>query len=276
MLIGKTVGFVPHDVQTFSVRATQRRSCQQTNEEILREIQSIAQGLWKGDDIIIPTQASTENSPHVQPLEGEAKLGEGTSIAQRAEYFKREALKGCPKSQHSTGLLLWTGFAGVEEDAVASAKFHAAAASQNHLDAMAVLGGCLRKGVGVKRNVALGLKIIAFCASEGNPTGINKQAALLEENHDDVGAVKLYEKALEQNRVNALLLFNLGWCLVNGQGVKKKDVERGISLWKEAVSLAPDGGSEEAAWFLYEEYIRDDPKEAKKWLDIAIELGYKY
>mmetsp|Transcript_1551 Transcript_1551/g.2306 ORF Transcript_1551/g.2306 Transcript_1551/m.2306 type:complete len:159 (+) Transcript_1551:581-1057(+) len=122
----------------------------------------------------------------------------------------------------------------------------------------------------------LGLKLIQYCASKGNPTGVNKQAALLESNEDDYyGAVQLYESCVKSGRINALLLFNLGWSLVNGQGVDRKDVSRGISLWKEAVSLAPDEGSEEAAWCLYEEYKRDDPKEADKWFGIAMDLGYE-
>lgn len=250
------------------------RTCKTQNEfvgpDLLREIKVVAADLWSGNNI--PTLVS--NGSDLSIIEGEAELGDDFPLSRRAKYFQDEALKGCPKSQHSLGLLLWSGFAGVEQDAEKSAKLHAAAASQYHLDGMAVLGGCLRTGSGVKQNVALGLKIIEFCSSQGNPTGINKKAALLESNQDEAGAVKLYEDSLKKDRVNALLLFKLGWCLVNGRGVIRKDSVRGIKLWKQAASLAPDEGSEEAAWFLYEEYIRDDPKEAKKWLDLAEELGY--
>lgn len=250
------------------------RACTAQNEElcneIVEEIKLVAHELWRGDEI--PALSSTEDSLRI--LDGEAELVDGVTFQERAEHFRRKALRGCPKSQHSYGLLLWSGFAGVQRDAEASAKFHAAAASQHHLDGMAVLGGCLRTGTGVKQNVALGLKIIEYCASTGNPTGTNKKGKLLESNQDDFGAVQLYEDCLKSGRVNALLLFSLGWCLVNGQGVHRKDTDRGIALWEEAAKKAPDEGSEEAAWYLYEEYKRDDPKEAKQWLDLAEELGY--
>jgi hypothetical protein len=138
--------------------------------------------LWRGEDGI-PGFSSTRNGTII---EGEAKLKDGVTFQERAGYFRTEAVNGCPRSQHSYGLLLWSGFAGVERDAVESAKFHAAAASQKHLDGMAVLGGCLRTGTCVKQNVALGLKIIEYCASRANPTGVNKKAALLESNQDDL------------------------------------------------------------------------------------------
>jgi TPR repeat protein len=262
--------------QRDSFRRTKCRAAHNEDlcNEIVEEIKSVARDLWKGGDEMIPALSSTNQDGLGTILEGEAKLRDGVTFQERAEYFRTEALKGCPKSQHSYGLLLWSGFAGVQRDAVESAKFHAAAASQKHLDGMAILGGCLRTGTGVKQNVALGLKIIEYCASTANPTGVNKRAALLESNQDDVGAVQLYEDCVQNDRVNALLLFNLGWCLVNGQGVSRKERDRGISLWKSATRKAPDEGSEEASWYLYEEYKRDNPKEAQRWLYLAEELGY--
>lgn len=265
------------------------------NEEVYNKIhgkiKSIARELWNGEEIpCLSASATNTNTKETGLLlscllEGEAKLPDDVSFSDRAEYFRREALKGCPKSQHSYGLLLWSGF-GVERNPEESAKFHAAAACQHHLDGMVVFGGCLRTGTGVgiakkekqqrKNNVALGLKLIDFCSSVavGNPTGVNKKAALLESNDDDYKAMELYENCLTNGRPNALLLFNLGWCLVNGQGVDRKDSDRGIALMKEAAALAPDEGSEEAAWCLFKEYIRDDSNEAQRWLDLAEELGY--
>jgi len=40
------------------------------------------------------------------------------------------------------------------------------------------------------------------------------------------------------------------------------------------VDMAPDEGSEEASFFLYEQYERDDKGEARKWLEMSAELGY--
>jgi len=140
---------------------------------------------------------------------------------------------------------------------------------------MAVFGGCLRTGKGVNRNVSLGLKLIDYCASIGNPTGVNKKAALLESNQDEKGAVKLYESCYQSGNANALLLMNLGWCIMNRIGVDRKDVERGVGLWCKAANMAPDEGSEEAAWYLYEEYKYIDPIAARNWLKLAAELGYQ-
>ena len=253
-------------------------------DEISKEIKLVAQELWNanGDDgISIPIQSSSSNLL----VEGESQIvGDGDDESKvplfsgRADYFRKKGLvEGCPKAQHSYGLLLWSGFGGVQKNPIESAKFHAAAASQNHVDGMAVLGGCLRTGTGVPKQdiISLGLKLIDYCASIGNPAGINKKAALLESNDDYRGAVKLYEDCVFNGRENALLLFNLGWCCVNGLGVDKKNRERGIELWIEACSLAPDEGSEEAAWYLYKEFERDNPKEAMKWYNLSKELGYE-
>ncbi len=253
--------------------------------DLFDEIESIAEELW--DDEAIP-RLETNTGRERNFWEGEAKLPNDVPFAERGAYFRSEALRGCPKAQHSYGLLLWSGFGGVEQNPEESARFHAAAAIQNHLDGMAVFGGCLRTGTGIPKKkkskkkptrsttnaVALGLEAIDFCASVQNPSGVNKQAALLESNGNDFKAVELYEDCWKNGKGNALLLFNLGWCLVNGQGVERIDRTRGIDLWKEATKLAPDEGSEEAAWNLYQEYVRDDPIEARRWLDLAEDLGY--
>mmetsp|Transcript_1292 Transcript_1292/g.2246 ORF Transcript_1292/g.2246 Transcript_1292/m.2246 type:complete len:320 (-) Transcript_1292:29-988(-) len=242
-------------------------------QDLQNEILSAASELWKPDGL--PNHDLThENDGRV--IEGESKLKDGILYSGRAShYFHQQALGGCPKAQHSYALLLWSGFGGVVQDPGASARWHAAAAVQNHLDGMAVFGGCLRTGKGVNRNVSLGLKLIDYCASIGNPTGVNKKAALLESNQDEKGAVKLYESCYQSGNANALLLMNLGWCIMNRIGVDRKDVERGVGLWCKAANMAPDEGSEEAAWYLYEEYKYIDPIAARNWLKLAAELGYQ-
>lgn len=240
-------------------------SVQWNQDDVMEKIKEIARELWDGEEIPM-----LEDSDHGF-CEGEANA-DGIRFKERADYFQSQALMGCPKAQHSYGLLRWSGFGGVERDAKASAKFHAAAASQRHLDGMAVLGGCSRTGTGMPRkNKSLGLQLIDICASLDNPTGVNKKAALLEDEED---AFHLYETCWNNDRYNALLLFNLGWCYVHGEGVQK-DREKGISFWKMAANKAPDEGSEEASWFLYEEYNRDDPKEANRWYDLAMSLGFE-
>jgi TPR repeat protein len=271
--------------------------------EIYKKIQLVALELWKGDEITLSTiiddacannnnNNNNNNTTIFSFSEGEATLEPNINFSERCSYFKNKAIHtGCPASQHSYGLLLWNGYSTTTgstrgsasasasaSDAVLSAKFHSAAALQHHLDGIAIMGGIIRTGTGIPKkfkNIELGIQIIDYCASVGNPAGINKKAALLEKEDNYVDAVQLYENSILNGRINALLLFNLGWCLINGRNENnKKDSIRGIQLWKDAVALAPDQGSEEAAWFLYKEYERDDPKEAKHWYDIAIDLGY--
>jgi TPR repeat protein len=202
-------------------------------------------------------------------------------ISQRFSYFEQQAQKGDPRAQHSIGLLLWNGFTSSTEqtsiDPEASAVWHAAAALQGNLDALAVFGGCLRTGTGVGKckNIALGLRCIEYSASVGNPSGVNKKGAMMESNDDYFGAMRLYRECYEDEskRTNALLLFNLGYCLIHGDGVDN-DVEEGEKIWRYAVVLAPEEGSEEAAWFLYQQYSeRVDMEKARHYLDIAADLG---
>jgi TPR repeat protein len=255
--------------------------------DLHEQVLAVAKDLWGTQDIpslSISTDSTDGRSRSLLVCEGEAKLPPGCSFAYRTAQFKKEAELGCARAQHSYGLLLWSGFTGVSIDAEASARWHAAAAAQNHLDGMAVLGGCLRTGTGTavkpkqskKSGRELGVRLIDYCASQYNPTGVNKHAALLvETNSDERGAADLYQECLDQDKVNALLLFNLGWCHVNGEGVDRKDVDRGESLWQTAAAMAPDEGSEEAAWFLYQQYKRNDPKKAEQWLQLAADLGYE-
>ena len=216
--------------------------------------------------------------------QGEMPLPSSIPYSERFSYFIQAANKGDPRAQHSVGLLLWNGFASssTEEDAAtidpaASARWHAAAAIQGNLDALAVFGGCLRtgKGVGKCKNIALGLRCIEFAASVGNPSGVNKKAALMEANDDYLTAMKLYRECYddESKRINALLLFNLGYCLIHGEGIDH-NIEEGEQLWKDSVELAPEEGSEESAWFLYQQYSeRRDSNMAKRYLNIAADLG---
>ena len=246
-------------------------------DDIKSAIHNIAIDLWGDDGSLDRVTAITDG---VDPLQGEMPLPTNVPITERYAYFLGEASTrhGDARAQHSVGLLLWNGFGNVDIDPEASARWHAAAAVQGNVDALAVFGGCLRSDTGVRKNknIALGLQCIEFAASIGNPSGVNKKAAMLESNDDWFSAASLYEYHYndEASRKNALLLFNWGYCLVNGNGVQQ-DIQSGEKIWKEAVDMTPDEGSEEAAYFLYEQYARDDVGEARKWLEISAELGYQ-
>ena len=128
-------------------------------------------------------------------------------------------------------------------------------------------------GTGVARNVELALQLIEYSATQQNSTGVNKKAALEESNLNYHAAFQLYEKCMQTSQPNALLFMNLGWCLMEGEGTSK-DAKRGEEMWHKAAEMAPGEGSEEAAWFLYRHYLREDENEARKWLQLAAALGY--
>lgn len=231
-------------------------------------VREVAEQLW-GD---VELAAIMLKDTIERPIEGEAKFPEGMPFANRLHYFLERANQGDPRAQHSSALLLWSGFCG-EQDAVKSAKWHAAAASQGHLESMAVLGGCLRKGVGVKRKVALGLDLISYCASVGNPSGINKKVGLLEEREDYKAAISLLEDCIARGRANALVYFNLGYFLIHEErSTVISDESRGELLWREAIDFAPDEGSEEAAYFLSRQPSQSTG-DSKRLLKLAANLG---
>ena len=252
------------------------------------DVRSAAEDLWGGPEslgavLLSKDRLNEERGAIVchQCNQGEMPLPPTIPLSRRFSYYEQQAHKGDPRAQHSVGLLLWNGFTSPTEqtqiDSEASARWHAAAAVQGNLDAIAVFGGCLRtgKGVGKCKNIALGLRCIEYSASTGNPSGVNKKGALMEANDDYFNAMKLYRECYEDKskRTNALLLFNLGYCLIHGDGVDQ-NTEEGEKLWRDTVALAPEEGSEEAAWFLYQQYLdRDNVKEAEHYLDIAADLG---
>ena len=267
------------------------KACEDNNiitlpPDISCDVCSIAEELWDDSESLgsVLMSRSECNSDIIichPDYQGEMSLPSSIPISQRFSYFEQQAQKGDPRAQHSIGLLLWNGFTSSTEqtqiDPEASARWHAAAAVQGNLDALAVFGGCLRTGTGVGKykSIALGLRCIEYAASIGNPSGVNKKGAMMESNDDYSGAMRLYRECYEDEskRTNALLLFNLGYCLIHGEGVNR-DVEEGEKLWRDAVALAPEEGSEEAAWFLYQQYSeRGDVLKARQCLDIAASLG---
>ena len=253
--------------------------------DISCDVRSIAEDLWGNpealESVMMTRSESRSDIICHADYQGEMPLPSSIPISQRFSYFEQQAQKGDPQAQHSIGLLLWNGFTSSTEqtqiDPEASARWHAAAAVQGNLDALAVFGGCLRTGTGVGKykSIALGLCCIEYAASIGNPSGVNKKGAIMESNDDYSSAMRLYRECYENEskRTNALLLFNLGYCLIHGEGANR-DVEEGEKLWRDAVALAPEEGSEEAAWFLYQQYSeRGDVLKARQCLDVAASLG---
>ena len=172
------------------------------------------------------------------------------------ELCEEAAYAGDALAQHTMGLLHYSGIGGAERDARLSACWHAAAAAQGNVEALAVLGGCVRRGVGVEQDAQMGIQLIEAAAAAGSPCGLVKLGALHEEGEygdqpaDQYLAARHFSRAASQG--SALGLFNYGWSLVYGIGVQR-DIKRGFAAWKAAVESAPDDGAEEAAFKMYEE-----------------------
>lgn len=109
---------------------------------LCNEILPIATSSWNGK--AIPSSLNSANED-VTIQESESYLPCGIDWSARTQYFFRQAeIKGCPKAQHSIALMYWNEYGGIQQDPALSAKWHAAAAIQGHLDGIALLGGILR------------------------------------------------------------------------------------------------------------------------------------
>ena len=216
------------------------------------------------------------------PLQGEMRFGSSVSHDERFAVAEPLANLGDSQAMQSAGLLLFSGVGGAPQDLRLSAQWHAAAVAQGNVDALATLGGCVRRGVGADQLEETGLTLINAAAAAGSPVGLCKLGVLYDDGanglpQDSWKACQLFEAAAKSG--SALGLFNHGWALVYGIGTAR-DVERGLESWASAVALAPNDGAEEAAFCLYDE--RKSMSEAQvaryrpgKCLKLAAALGYE-
>lgn len=129
-----------------------------------------------------------------------------------------------------------------------------------------------------------GLQLIEAAAAAGSAVGLTKLGVLYDEGASELTggasdpwrAAKHFEAAAATG--SALGLFNHGWALVHGIGTGR-DVVQGLDLWREAAALAPEDGSEEAAYYLYEErHLMSDELAAAvrpaRCLRLAAALGF--
>lgn len=188
-------------------------------------------------------------------------------------------------AMHTLGLLTYAGVGGAPEDPRQSAVWHAAAAACGNLDAVAVLGGCVRNGVGAEKDALVGLALIRAAAACSVASGLNKLGVLYEEGTlpggqvDNAAAARLYEQSAATG--SALGLFYYGWALYHGVGVGR-DEAAGIGHWQKSASRAPDEGADEAAYALWREHVQEqaraglDPKEVPpdQWLELAADLEH--
>ena len=104
-----------------------------------------------------------------------------SSLLQRSNILIDKALEEDSTAQHSLGLLYHMGYGGVLQSDEYSTKWHAISALYGNIDAIAVLGGCLRKGSGIKQNKELGLELIYYAAEKLSPFGLVKKAHVIEQ-----------------------------------------------------------------------------------------------
>ena len=107
------------------------------------------------------------------PLQGEHAFSSDDYSGRFAEA-EEAAFAGDSRAQQTLGLLLFAGVGGCEVDVRHSAYWHAAAAAQGNLDALATLGGCVRRGVGAAQDEATGVALIRAAAAAGSPVGLCK------------------------------------------------------------------------------------------------------
>jgi TPR repeat protein len=220
----------------------------------------------------------------VVPPQGEFDFSTLASFDDRFRVVEAPAYEGDVQAMQTLGLLFFGGIGGVPcADERFSAQWHAAAAARGNIDAMATLGGCIRSGVGAEQHEETGLRLIQAAASVGSPVGLVKLGILYDEGasglaQDSWAAAQCFERGAADG-LSALALFNHGWALVHGIG-RARDVDEGLRQWDAAAKKAPDDGSEEAAFFLYDERSVMSAAQVKNYrpgsrLRLAASLGYE-
>ena len=105
---------------------------------------------------------------------------------------------------------------GCEADARQSAYWHAAAAAQGNLDALATLGGCVRRGAGVAQDETTGVALITAAAEAGAPVGLCKLGVCYDEGTlpgrpaDATLAARLFAQVRGRGRVRLAIGLGLG------------------------------------------------------------------
>ena len=113
------------------------------------------------------TEGDAPPLPPLPPLPPQGEFVFSTDVhADRYAEAEEAAFAGDARAQHTLGLLLFGGVGGCEPDARHSAYWHTAAAAQGNLDALATLGGCVRRGetAGVAQDETVGVALITAAA----------------------------------------------------------------------------------------------------------------
>lgn len=124
------------------------------------------------------------------------------ATSDRFGAVEEAAHAGDALAMHTLGLLHYSGVGGASWDERESAYWHAAAAAAGNVEALATLGGCVRRGVGALPDEPTGVAIIEACAAAGSPVGLVKLGVLHEEGElfsglpaDPTRAAQLFQQA---------------------------------------------------------------------------------
>lgn len=230
--------------------------------------------------ITIDSSINTSTTTTWEPGKGEYQFDSDlklskSSLLQRSNILIDKALEEDSTAQHSLGLLYHMGYGGVLQSDEYSTKWHAISALYGNIDAIAVLGGCLRKGSGIKQNKELGLELIYYAAEKLSPFGLVKKAHVIEQEEGEgkeKEILKLYELAASIPK-SAIGLFNYGYMLYYTKNKKIRDREKAQQLFKVACDLAPNDGSDEAAHHLSLSLGGVDDVNGRNYMGIAAALG---
>jgi TPR repeat protein len=159
-------------------------------------------------------------------------------------HYIKGAEDGDPHAMYYYGRLLRDGRHGVEKNWRTAFKFLMLAARQKELKAYPAVGTMLRKGWGVRKNLALSAEWFRHAAKRKLPRGIFRLAGLymhgrgVERNVDE--AVRLYREAADLDDASACYKLGKTYCrVIRGKrdiGVKQ-DIDEARRLLAKADQL---------------------------------------
>jgi TPR repeat protein len=137
------------------------------------------------------------------------------------------------------------------------------------------IGACFLDGLGVERDVALGLRWLTTAAEAGDPVGQRNLAAALFQGlggaEDHAGALHWYQKAAEAGDAEAQDM--LSWMLLEGE-VATQDLVAARE-WAARAAAAGNGPSMTRLGLIHHHAlgVERDPEAAVQWWTRAVEAG---
>ena len=234
------------------------------------------------NELSLPITSEASTLPEWSPSTGEYEFtsdykNSKSALLTRSDLLlEKSNIDKDHHAQHSLGLLYYSGYGGVNKNNEESIKYHLLASLQGNLDALAIIGSCLRKGnLGLNQDISLGIEMIEYSASQSSVFGLIKYANLLEMNdnhHDNMKVLDIYEES-SQIKNTALGLFNYAYILYHHDDKSIRNRAHSEELWRSACSLITKDGADEAAYHLSIHLGGVDDQEGRKYMGLAATLG---